>query len=341
MRKPTLLMLTAVTACTAEPAEYFVVKNFLDRSLPVACDPLDAGSDVAVTELRAASDSTFLVLDAAGRRVLELDADLGEVWRLEAPAAGPGSLDAPVSAVVLGDTAVVVAERRGLRLNVYDRIGRLVRSEPLPFVPHSLAVRTDGDVLVTAMPMGAEPGSLLMRYDGQAVHGLGVPARSYGDMLVSALGNSTLVEALPSGAAVVVHRFLAPRGFLVHPDGGVEALRVPTPDATVDVAAYVPTAPITEAQLGAMLVPAMAMSVDPTRSQLYVLTRSGRPLGDSHERAVLRLDERLGLVDAFLLDVPATAMAFLSRPDLLIVADTDDRFHACRLQRSTRHAVAD
>jgi hypothetical protein len=341
MRKSTLPLFIMATACAAEPVEYIVVEGFLDRSRAVTCELLDSPIEMAVTSLRPASDSTILVLDGPTRRVVELDQDLRELWKMEAPSVGPGALDAPISAVALGDTAVAVAERRGLRLNVYSRSRELIRSTPLQFVPHAMASGGAGDVLITAMPMGAEPASLLMRYTGNGIEGLGVPARSYADMLVSALGNSTLVEQWPDGSAVVVHQFMSPRGFMVTPGGDVRPLRVPTPDETLDAADYVPTAPFTEAELSDMLVPAIAMAVDPTRSHVYLLTRSGRRLGDRLERAVLRLDRQLNVVDTFLLDVPAVAMAFLPRKDLMLVADANDRFHACRLPHATTHALTD
>lgn len=341
MRMSTLLLLVPLVACAAEPEEYTVVEDFLARSAAVSCDPVTPGRDVAVTELRAASDSTVLVLDAAGRRVVEFDHDLQPVWEMEAPAAGPASLEAPVSAVLVGDTAVAVAERQGFRLLMFSRAGAVLQSTPLQFVPHSLAAPAAGGILVTAMPMGGRPATLLVRYDGERLEEVDVPLRPYDDMLVGALGNSALVEPLPGGGAMVVHQFLSPRAFLVRPDGVVEPRKVPTPDATVQSVSYVPTAPITEEHIRAMLVPAMAMSIDPVRSEVYLLTRSGRRVDGRTERAVLRLDDRMGVLASFTLDVPATTMVFLPGRETLLVVDDEDRFHSCALPREAAHARAD
>lgn len=341
MRMSTLLLLVPLAACAAEPEEFAVVEDFLARSDAVSCEALTAGRDVAVTELRTASDSTVLVLDAPGRRIVEFDHDLRPVWEMEAPAAGPASLEAPVSAVLVGDTAVAVAERKGFRLLLFSRAGAVIQSTPLQFVPHSLAAPRAGGILVTAMPMGGRPGTLVVRYDGERLEEVDVPLRSYDDMLVGALGNSALVEPLPDGGAMVVHQFLSPRGFLVRADGVVEPRRVPTPDATVESVSYVPTAPITEEHIRAMLVPAMAMSIDPVRSEVYLLTRSGRRVDGRTERAVLRLDDRLGVLASFTLDVRATTMVFLPGREAVLVVDDEDRFHSCALPREAAHARAD
>jgi hypothetical protein len=343
MRASTLLLLTVLTACGgADGKEYEIVRGFLDRSSAVECVPLEREEGRAVTGLRTASDSTVLVLDGPGRRLQELDAGLRPVWELQAPPAGPGSLDSPVDAIVLADTAVVVAERRGLQLVVYSRAGELIRSTPLTFVPHSLAARAGGDVLLSAMPLGMSPENLLFRYDGGQIHEIAVPARRYADMTVGALGNMALIDVLDSGDALLVHQFMSPRAFRVAAHGSVEPLRVPTPDGTSGQLSYIPLAPVTEDQLSLILLPAAALSIDRSRSEVYVLTRSGRSRGGRPERAILRLDERLRLLDSFTIDAMARSMAYLPRYEVALVADDEDRFHACALPPSRRrHARAD
>jgi hypothetical protein len=343
MRNLTPVLLLAVAACSdAEPEEYVIIDDFLRRSTTLECVALPGAVEFAVTEMHAATDSTVLVLDGPGRSLLELDPALRVVWAFQAPAAGPGALEAPVDAVALGDTAVVVAERRGLRLIVFRRDGELIRSTPLPFVPHSLAAGSSGDVLLTAMPMGGRPPSLLFRYDGEELHEVPVPPRSYADMMVGAIGNSALVDVLDGGDALLVHQFLSPRAFRVGVAGGIEPLRVPTPDATRAQLPYVPVAPITDDQLPLMLVPSMAMTVDRSKSEVYLLTRSGRMRGENAERAVLRLDDRLRLLDSYIINVVARGIAFLPRTGTALVVDDEDRFHACHLPATShRHARAD
>jgi hypothetical protein len=338
MRKSTLLLPLVALACGEEPDDYVVIEDFLARSPVLACEALAAPEHLAVTELRTASDSTVMVLDGPGRRLVELDAELRPVWEMEVPAAGPGALDSPVSMALLGDTAIAVAERRGLQLIVYSRAGELIQTLPLGFAPSALAAGPSGELLVTAMPFGETPGTLLLRYDAAGLHEIPVPPRRYADMFVGALGNTTLAEVLPDGAALVMHQFMAPRAFRVNADGRIERLAVPTPDATKASIGYVPVGPILEEQIEKMLVPASAMSVDRARSEVYLLTRSGRRIDGGSERAILRLDDRLRLLESFTLGFVARHLAFLSQSRTALLVDDEDRFHACDFRRPDGHA---
>jgi hypothetical protein len=343
MRRSFLVAMVVVAGC-ADPGhdEYEVIGGFLERSPTVTCSAIAPGPELAVTEIQSATDSTVLVLDGPGRRLVELDDGLGEVWSMSAPGAGPGSFDAPVDAVALGDSAVAVAERAGLRLMVYRRTGELLRTVDLPFVPAAMAAEPSGTLLLTPMALGGRPGSLLFRYDGDDLREVGIPPRHYADMVVSALGNTTKVGVLESGAAIVVHQFLSPRGFRVDPSGQIEQLRVPTPDATREHLAFIPAPPITEDQVSRILVPVIAMSVDRRRGEVYVVTRSGRMNGGDAERAILRLDERLGLLESFIIGMSARGIAYLPARDIAIVVDNQDRFHSCHLPREDRrHARTD
>lgn len=326
-------VLGLLAGCGGQSDEgYVVVADFARSAAAVGCEAVSLGRDIAVTELRSISDTTWLVLDEAGRQVLVFDDRLRLVRELRYPAAGPGSLDAPVSVTLLGDTALVAAERAGLRLVALALDGEELRSTPLDFVPRALAATPDGAVMVTPMPLGEHPPSLLGRYDGAGIEWLSIPVRRYPDMMVTALGNSVLVESLPGGDVLLVHQFLAPRAFRVGSGGSaIEPLRVPIPDGTAGQVDFVPTAPITGPQLPRMLTPAMAMSVDPVRSEVYLLTRSGRTIGGRPERAILRLTDRLALIEAFTIPVIAGGMVYLPHRGTALVVDDEDRFHACRL----------
>jgi hypothetical protein len=342
MRKPTLLLLLAAAGCgDPEPTDYVVIDDFLARSPPLSCEPLAPPGHLAVTELRTASDTSVLVLDGPGRRVVELDAALRPVWALDLPAEGPGAINSPVGVTLLADTAIAIAERRGFQLVVFHRSGRLVRTVPLGFAPSAVAALPSGELLVTAMPFGPVPVPLAHRFDGAALREVPVPARPYDDMFVGALGNTTLAAALPGGDALVVHQFMAPRAFRIAPDGVPTPVRVPTPDATRSSIDYVPVGPIREEQIERMLVPAAALTVDPTRGDVFLLTRSGRRTERGMERAVLRLDAGLGLAESFTLGVIARHLAYLARPGALIRVDDEDGFHACDIPPGRRHARTD
>jgi hypothetical protein len=342
MRTSTLLLLLVLVACgETENEEYVVIEDFLARSRALSCEPLGALGYMAVTELRVASDSTIMVLDGPGRRLIELDPALRPIWEMDVPSEGPGAINTPVSMAVVGDTAIAIAERQGLQLIVFSRSGQLIRTTPLGFAPSAVVARPSGELLVTAMPFGETPRTLLFRHDGSGLREVPVPPRPYPDMFIGALGNTTLAEAFPDGAVLVMHQFMAPRAFRVEVDGRVDRLPVPTPDATRAAIDYVPAGPLVEAEIERMLVPASAMSVDPSRSEVYLLTRSGRRLEGGTERALLRLDAGLGLLQAFTLDFVARHMAVLPREQTVLIVDDQDRFHACDLRRLNGHAEAD
>jgi hypothetical protein len=341
MRTSTLLLLLVLVACGGTTnEEYVVIEDFLARSQALPCEPLGALGYMAVTEIRVASDSTIMVLDGPGRRLVELDPALRTVWEMAVPSEGPGAVNTPVSMAVVGDTAIAIAERQGLQLIVFSRSGQLIRSTPLGFAPSAVAARPSGELVVTAMPFGETPGSLLFRHDGRVLHEVPVPPRPYADMFIGALGNTTLAEAFPDGAVLVMHQFMTPRAFRVQPDGQVDRLTVPTPDATRAAIDYVPAGPLVEAEIERMLVPASAMTVDPRRSEVYLLTRSGRRLEGGTERALLRLDAGLGLLESFTLDFVARHMAVVSREQTVLMVDDQDRFHACDLRRFNGRAAA-
>jgi hypothetical protein len=336
MRKSILLPLLAA-ACMGDTvdADYMVVRDFRGRSPSITCEPVDMAGE-APTRVAGATDTSFLVLNAAERRITEYRDDLTVLWTIEYEETGPGAIERPEGVALLGDTAVAVTARGGLRLVVLDRAGGVIRSVPLGFIPNGIAAAPGGDVLVTPMPMGNLPATLLVRFRGGERDELPVPRRPYADMLVGALGNAALVETLPDGSALVVHQFLAPRGFRVDLDGGaVTRVAVPTPDVTADLITNVPRSPISEDQADAILAPAMAMSVDRRSGDVYLLTKSGRTVNGRAERAFLRLDDRLGYTGSFIPDVHIDHMAVLPRRRAIIVADDMDRFYLCPVDADT------
>lgn len=342
MRKSILLLLLGAGACDAASDPGFVViEDFSRRAVAATCHAVDLGHETVASELRLATDTTWTLLDGPGLQVLTFDDRLALLTRTPLPAEGPGAARGPTSVGLLGDTALAVMARGGLRLVILSLDGREVATEPLDFIPHSVETTGSGAILVTPTPFGTRPPTLLMRFaPDPRSHGSGeweavaVPRRHYEDMTVNALGNTALVESLSDGSVLVVHQFLEPRAFRVSAAGVVERLPVPTPDGTRSTIRYLPRSPLTEEQFPRMLLPAMAMSVDPRSSEVYLLTRSGGDIGGHPERAVLRLTGRLEFLAGYTLPVRAGNMVYLPRRNAVLVTDDEDRFHLCRLPRS-------
>lgn len=331
MRKLTLLLLPLANGCGDVAATQGVIESFRTEATPLTCETVDLGVDTAPTELRLASDSTWTLLDEAQRQLMTFTDEFRLIRQIELPDIGPGAVEHPISAVLLGDTAVAVAARGGLRLVVLSMDGALRRSVPLEFIPNAIAA-SDSGILATPMPFGDRPSTLLLRNVDDDWEEMPVPKRAYDDMSIAALGNAALVETFPDGRILVMHQFFRPRAFIVD-SGRVDAVTPPIPDGTREQLDFVPRAPITDDQIRRTMVPALAMTIDPHRSEVYVLTRSGGELDDRLERAILRLSDRLAFIEGYTLPVIARSMVFLPRRHAALVVDDLDGLHLCALPR--------
>lgn len=329
MRKLTLLFLPLAYGCGDAAATPAVIESFRADAAALTCEAVDLGVEAAPTELRLASDSTWTLLDEAQRRLMAFTDEFRLVRQIELPPIGPGAVEHPISATLLGDTAVAVAARGGLRLVVLSMDGALRRSVPLEFIPNAITA-SDSDILATPMPFGDRPSTLLLRNVGDDWEEIPVPKRTYDDMSIAALGNAALVETFPDGRILLMHQFFRPRAFIVHADR-VEEITPPVPDGAREQLDFVPRAPITDDQIRRTLVPALAMTIDPHRSEVYVLTRSGGELDDRLERAILRLSDRLEFMEGYTLPVIARSMVILPRRRAALIIDDLDAFHLCPL----------
>lgn len=332
MRKSILLSAVLTSAaCNGEESGYVVLDDLIERSSPARCEVVDLG-DVALDLLRSASDTSFVVLDGARRRVTEFDDRLRPTRSFEYLEYGPGKVDRPEDLAVVSDTAVAIAARGGLKLVVLDWAGKLIHTQPLQFIPHALTATPEGDVLITAIPVGSSPTMLFYRYRDGVLDPYPVRGRTYGDMTVGALGNYLIPLSLGGGEALTVHQFFEPRAFHVNlVTGDVTQLPMPTADGTAGKIHFVPTPPIRTEHVGQTLVPALDGAVDRRADAVYILTKSGRTAGDAEERVLLRLGERLGYRASWTLDVPVRQMAILPRRDAVLVADNADGIHLCLL----------
>ena len=331
MRRSTLLSILVLASCAPEPESYTVVDGFLDVARAAQCVDAGLSEEVVPTEIRSVTDSTWLLLDEPRRRVTEYDHRLRPLWSMEYAEAGPASAARAVSAALLGDSAIALADRGALRLVVITRAGRALWSAPLGFMPNGIAATSDGEVLVTPLRVGGEPPTLLTRFGPGTRREIDVRPRFYENMMISAMGNAALVETMPDGRAFLVHEYLMPRGFAVAANGEVEQLPQPTPDGVLRSLDHVPQFPLSEADASLIHAPGLALGVDRSASEVYVMTVSGKWLGEVGQRAILRLSDRFEFREGWTVDLRAENAAVLPRHRMAIVVTDEERLYTCTL----------
>ncbi|HOW84442.1 MAG TPA: 6-bladed beta-propeller [Candidatus Aminicenantes bacterium] len=107
---------------------------------------------------------------------------------------GPGELVLP-SGVAVSEGAIVVADKLGFRIQIYDDGGRARGGFKVPFPPDRVYALGGGRILVTANPTGKQPGErLLHAYDaaGREIWN-GMEATRTADPISDAFRNMILV----------------------------------------------------------------------------------------------------------------------------------------------------
>lgn len=334
MRLSALLLLLSVAplACDRGPGGN-VIEDFRARSVGLACERITPPGELAVTELRATTDTSWAVLDESQRLARGYDDALRPLWSLPLAADGPLGLPTPVSVAVAGDTLAYVVDRARFGFGALDTRtggGRVTR---LDFLPHRVVALAGGGAAVIALPVGPRPERLLFLMEGESARALDVPRRPYPDLTVNGLGNMMAGEADARGGLVLVQQYLAPRAFAVSATGEVRELDPPVPDGTAEKRTYVPVPPVTDETLPYLYVGAAALSVDRRTGEVYLLTQSGHRKDERSERAVMRLGPDLAYRASYLLDpeINAGHMALLARRRALLLADDMDAFYLCPL----------
>lgn len=348
MHKSTLPLLALLAiGCSPEEPGGVVIADFRERSDPLPCQAVQLEDDLAITDLRTTSDSSWAVLDEGRGVIRGYDDRMEPLWTVQLEQDGPLGLPHPVGLAVAGDSVAYVVDRERFALATLDTRDGTGRSMPLEFIPAGVAALPDGGAVVTALPMGPIPRELVFLVEGDSLRALDVPQRSYADMSINGLGNMVLAEPDGSGALLVVHQFMEPRAFRVSPAGDTRALALPVPDGTAHKRTYIPVPPVTPETLPHIYVGASAISVDRGTGEVYLLTQSGHREADRSERAVMRMDSSLGYSGSYLVDLGINAghMAYLGRRNALLLGDDVDRLHLCPLPvregaESPAHAAA-
>ncbi len=333
MRIRPLPLIVVLTACAvSDAAEPVLIDDFVERSVPVHCEPAPmlTAREATVEDVASLGDSLLLVLYSEEREVAFVGPDLEvrHVVRFEED--GPTGVRAPVSATLLGDSLVYIADRSRYALKVLDLQGRDRGTVELPFPPQRVRAGSKG-IYITPFVMGRHPARLVYRLDGLTVHPVDIPTVRYGDAAINTLANLAGVTPFPDGRVVVTHEFMVPFAHTFTEGEEAEAVRlpVPLPVATGAALRTAPTKPLPEADAGELPVALLSTDADAITGDLLYLTRSGRMVDGRYEKAVVRLDSALGYRSSYLLDVNAIHMSYLAGLGMAVVVDEVDQWYTC------------
>lgn len=334
MRYRFLPLIPLFAACAAsDAAEPVLIEDFIERSVAVHCESVPSlnARESSVANLATVSDSMLLVLYEYDREIAIVGPDLEIRTVVAFEAEGPTGVRRPVSATLVGDSLIYVADQSRQALKVLDFDGRDRGTVNLPFPPQHVQAGPGG-VYITPFVMGPHPTKLLYRLVGAEAVPVDVATVRYGDVGINALANMAAVATFPDGRVVVTHDFVVPFAHRVDgKDGGdpPERVPVPLPAATAAALRRLPSGPLPEAGAGELPVAVLSTAPDAASGDLLFLTRSGRYVDGGYEKAVIRLDAELGYRRSYLLDVNAIRMAYLADRGVSIVVDEVDQWYTC------------
>ena len=322
-------IVAALSACTDASAGVprAIVDDFLERSITVACEAVDAPADTPSPGLFAdATDSTFLVYPVNETRVVLLDARLTPLEQFPFDTEGPGGIREVHALAAGADGTVWIADQEGRAIKQFGPEG-LRRALATDFVPSALA--GDGNDVFAAAANGGE-SKLLYALRGEAFAPLPVESIRQPDFLLSMLANQVVLAGLPGGGVVAAHSALVPVADLWTPGDGARTRALPYPDAARGALDYRPRIPLDDEAIASMAVGALGISADRAAREFLLLTRSGRLRAGRPERAIIRTDAEMRFLRSYLLDVHAVHMVYLSSIGAAIVVDDQDRWFRCR-----------
>lgn len=322
-----LLLLLFLSACRDPRTEAPLLLDHVERAPVLACTERDGLSmPGSVTELSRSGDTAVTALFADARTILQFDAALRVLRRLELARAGPHAITDPVSVIAANDS-LLVADAEGEQLVVFDWSGVKRRGIPTEFAPLHI-VETPRGVAIAPAVVGRFPGTLLFVLRHGQVRREEVGVLDFPDLTTKALGNR--VRLLPAGSSLILlHQFFTPRAVLVG-EGGQRPLRVPLARALRSAIGYVPPLPLNDEALKPALV--VANDAAPAeRGELLLLVRTGRAAGDRFEKAIMRTDSLLNFMAAYRLPVSPGLMTYVARTRTAVLVDEADRWFTCQL----------
>ncbi|HEX7119538.1 MAG TPA: hypothetical protein VF212_12160 [Longimicrobiales bacterium] len=334
MRHLPLPLVSLLAACAAsDAAEPVLIEDFLERSAAVHCEaaPALSARESVVEDVVTVSDSTFLVLYGQDREVVLVGPDLAPRWVVPFTEDGPTGVRRPVSAALVGDTLLYVADQYRQVLKRLGLDGRDLGAVRLPFPPQRVQAVGRG-VYVTPFVLGRHPDRLVFRVEGEEVRALAIPTLAYADPGMNVLANTAVVSVFPDGGVVVTHEFLVPfaHRFRVDAEESVRRVPIPLPEAVGSALRRPPVRTLEETAPADLPVAVLSAAPDVRTGDLVYLTRSGRTTADGTlEKAIVRLDRELRYRGSYVLDVNAIRMAYLAARGVAAVVDDLDRWYTC------------
>jgi hypothetical protein len=330
-----LIALLAAFACAPDGPDPDFVEDFVGRSPTLAC--ADAGLQnppAGVVRVRALTDSLLGVIAMDEGAIILLDSTLRERLRITFDEEGPGSLHEPTDLLLHGDSLLVVAEQGRARLRFFGLDGRETGALPLGFLPYRLAPYGQG-WLVSAQVLSPGQADRLYVVSEGGAEPLGVLPVHMADWQLKGFANMTVIEPLGAGRFVQAHQMFHPLATVFDsPAPGGEPGRevaLPLPDGVRAVVGIVPQRPFTDAALMGSLAPVLDAASDTTTGTFLFTTRTGRSLRGFSEKALVRTDRDLRLVDSFLFEENVAPFALLPGGDAVLVVAEDERWFRCTL----------
>ena len=318
------------------------IDDFSERSPLVECAELGRTIDelASVATFQPVDDSTFLVVDEVGRRTYVVGDDARVRRARSFSDQGPGGVGQLMDAVLLGDTILVVADGERNRLIAFASGDEPHWVSELAYPPQRL-VFTGERLLIAAVGMDPRIPGLVHERTADGSAPVGVPFAHHADALARMFINSVSMVSFGDGSALVAHELVWPRAWHVGRSGAPRPAQVPVPDAAAGSVGVMPPMPLRSEDLGKIAAPVVSMTVDPRRSELHYLTRSGRTTAPHLEKAIVRVSRDLRYLASYRLRINATEIAYLpARPDSVIVVDADFRWHRCPLPPIPRNGAS-
>jgi hypothetical protein len=337
MRSAVVSPLLVLAACAADGPEAVYIEDFKDRSPMLECAVADiAGPPASVVRLKAVNDSLLAVIADGDREILLLGHDLAVRTRVRWEEEGPAALADPVDLELVGDTLLVLVERGRARLTFLDLHGVQRDHLALGFAPNRLLRDGDG-WLVSVVPISPTQGEILYRVGGARPEPLGIAPVHEAAFQLKALANATVLERVRGGRVIVAHQYLVPRSHLLdlQPEGGgaraVRDVPTPLPDGVRGAVGYRPEPPFADEEMRRLLAPVIEAAPDPSGGGILYLTRSGRMLGGTWEKALVRVDADMNYLASWIFPVNVGPFAYLPSSDEVVAVAEDERWYRCPL----------